>query len=387
MQYTDFKGIKLSKLAFGTMRLPVDENKTIIEDQVFEMVDYALSNGINYFDTAWPYHGGNSERVIGKALARHPRESFYLATKFPGHMTAESYDPKAIFEAQLEKCRVDYFDFYLLHNICESSLPVYLDERWGIIDYFLEQRRLGKIKHLGFSTHGRLDNMKEFLGLYGKEMEFCQIQLNYLDWTLQQANEKYDLLKQHNIPIWVMEPVRGGRLLKLPQGVKDKLNDLRPTESLASWAFRYLDTLDVAVVLSGMSNMEQMQDNIKTYSGGTPLSESEVALLYDIAESMKDSLPCTGCGYCLENCPMQLDIPTILSYYNEMRFANSFTVDMGIESMPKEKQPISCIGCGNCQKVCPQKIDIPKAMRDFANELSKYPTWAQVCEQRAKEQV
>lgn len=189
----EFQGKQLSRLGFGTMRLPVKANGSIDEAQVTEMVAYAIGHGVNYFDTAYPYHGGQSERVIGRVLKSYPRESFYLATKYPGHqILSGGYHPAEIFEEQLQKCGVDYFDFYLLHNVYEKSMETYLDPRWGIIDYFKEQKRLGRIRHLGFSSHAGVRSLKEFLDTCGDDMEFCQIQLNYLDWTLQDAKGKYD---------------------------------------------------------------------------------------------------------------------------------------------------------------------------------------------------
>ena len=196
MIYSDFQDKKLSLLGFGTMRFPVFEDGTIDEAQVEEMTKYAIEHGVNYFDTAYPYHNGQSERVIGRVLSKYPRDSFYLADKYPGHQISKSYDPKATFEKQLEKCGVDYFDFYLLHNVYENSVHTYRDERWGIIEYFREQKRLGRIRHLGFSTHGSVDFIRGFLDEYGQDMEFCQIKLNYLDWTLQEAKEKYELLTE-----------------------------------------------------------------------------------------------------------------------------------------------------------------------------------------------
>lgn len=221
-------------LGFGTMRLPTLPDGTIDEAQVKEMTAYAMAHGVNYFDTAYPYHSGDSERVIGRVLKEYPRESWYLATKFPGHQIAETYDPKAIFEEQLEKCGVDYFDFYLLHNVYENSLSTYFDERWGILDYFREQKRLGRIKHLGFSCHGGVDTLRTFLDRCGQDMEFCQIQLNYLDWTLQNAREKYELLTQRGIPVWVMEPVRGGRLCQLSPEETQRLHQADATKKVPS---------------------------------------------------------------------------------------------------------------------------------------------------------
>ena len=216
MIYKAFQDLQLSQLGFGTMRLPLREDKSIDEELAAAMTDAAIRQGVNYFDTAWPYHSGKSETVIGKILQNYPRESFYLADKFPGHQIAPAYDVADIFERQLKKCGVEYFDFYLLHNVYENSIGVYEDARWNIIPYLLEQKKNGRIRHLGFSTHAGLPALEQFLQRHGEEMEFCQIQLNYLDWTLQDAKGKYELLTQRGIPVWVMEPVRGGKLAKLP---------------------------------------------------------------------------------------------------------------------------------------------------------------------------
>ena len=386
MLYRDFKGKRLSLLAFGAMRLPKGEDESnggVDVKKVEEMVAYAIKNGVNYFDTAYPYHKGESERIMGKVLGKYPRDSFYLATKYPGHQISESYDPAATFEEQLEKCQVDYFDFYLLHNICERSLPTYKDERWKIVDYFIEQRRRGRIKHLGFSSHASLEGLKDILELYGNELEFCQIQINYLDWTLQNAKEKLELLSEYNIPVWAMEPVRGGKLANLPQMMEEKLKNARADETTAAWAFRFLQGLPgMTVILSGMSDMEQMIDNIKTFSDEKPLNADEKKLVMEIAEGLKNSLPCTACNYCREGCPMQLDIPYLISHYNEFRYQPGMNVAMRIEALPEDKQPAACIACGKCSEICPQKIDIPKALKEFADGLSAQPTWADICRQR-----
>lgn len=316
MLTNEFQGKTLSRLGFGTMRLPLNSGDAadIDTEQTDRMVDYCMSHGINYFDTAYPYHGGKSELVIGKSLARYPRESFYLADKYPGHQIASSYDPAGIFEEQLKKCRVEYFDFYLLHNIYEHSLPTYLDERWGILDYFLEQKKNGRIRHLGFSTHAELETLVEILDRIGEHMEFCQIQLNYLDWTLQRGREKYELLTERGIPVWVMEPVHGGKLAVLPEADQAKLRALRPEEKDPAWAFRFLQGLDnVKMVLSGMSSMEQMMENIQTYESCLPLTQEEEAAILEVAEGMKDTIPCTACRYCCDGCPQQLDIPMLIA--------------------------------------------------------------------------
>ncbi len=383
MEYQMVLGEKLSRLGFGCMRLPVKADQSIDSEELDRMVDFAIEHGVNYFDTAWPYHGGRSELEIGRSLKRYPRDSWFLADKYPGHQIASRYDPADIFEQQLEKCGVDHFDFYLLHNVYENSLGVYQDPRWNILPYFLEQKKNGRIRHLGFSTHARPDTLAAFLDAAGDSMEFCQIQLNYVDWTLQNAKEKYEILTQRGIPVWVMEPLRGGKLAQLSDADAEKLHALRPDESTASWAFRWLQSLpNVRMVLSGMSSFDQMRDNVATFSGGQAQTEAECALLMDIAEGLKNALPCTRCRYCCEGCPMGLDIPMLIHAYNDIRFASSMTVPMQFDALPEEKKPSACIGCGACAAICPQKIDIPAAMADFARILADKPSWAELCRQR-----
>ena len=385
MIYNEVTNEKLSLLGFGTMRLPLlEDGATIDEPHVKEMVRLAMDNGVNYFDTAYPYHNGDSERVIGRVLKDYPRDSYYLATKYPGHqILSDGYNPAEIFEEQLEKCGVEYFDYYLLHNVYENCLDVYLDPRWNIVEYFKEQKRLGRIKHLGFSTHAQIDCLKQFLDIHGEDMEFCQIQLNYLDWTLQNAKEIYELLCERNIPVWVMEPVRGGRLAKLSEEEESRLKELRPDESVTAWSLRFLQGLpNVKMILSGMSHVDHMKDNIKTFSELKPLSEEETQVVFDIAEGMKDSVPCTACRYCVDGCPMGLDIPMFLGTYNELRFSPSVNAAMRVEFLEDNKKPSACISCGKCTRVCPQNIDIPEALKDFSERLSKLPKWADICRQR-----
>ena len=381
--YNDACGERLSRLGFGCMRLPLTPEKAIDEAELRRMVDYALEQGVNYFDTAWPYHGGQSELAIGKALAAHPRETWFLADKYPGHQISASYHPAEVFEEQLRKCGVDYFDFYLLHNVYENSYGVYTDPKWDILHYFMEQKRLGRIRHLGFSSHARPDTLERFLDYAGDSMEFCQIQLNYLDWTLQDAKSKYDLLTERGIPVWVMEPLRGGKLAALPEADEGRLRALRPEESIASWGFRWLQSLpNVKVVLSGMSSFAQMEDNVRTFTAEKPQTREEAKLLAEIAEGLKDALPCTRCRYCCDGCPMQLDIPMLIHAYNDLKFAGSMTVPMQMDALPEDRRPSACIGCGACAAVCPQKIDIPAAMKELADRLASMPSWAELCRQR-----
>jgi len=387
MIYSEFQGKQISALGLGTMRLPTGEDGKIDLQRTEEMVAYAMESGINYFDTARPYHNGQSEPVIGRILSRYDRDSYYLATKYPGHqLSSTGYNPAKTFEDQLKVCGVEYFDFYLLHNVYEKSMEVYLDPKWGIIDYFVEQKRLGRIKHLGFSCHAQTAGLREFLDACGEHMEFCQIQLNYLDWSLQNAKGKYELLAERNIPIWVMEPVRGGKLAVLSEENTAALKALRPEATTASWAFRFLQGLPaVKVVLSGMSNMEQLRDNIATFTQYDVLSEEEKALLFRIADGMKNSIPCTACRYCCEGCPMRLDIPKLIMIYNETRFSSSMNTSMWVEGLPAEKLPAACIGCGKCARICPQNIDIPSVMRQADEVFKKLPSWAEVCRQREAE--
>lgn len=390
MLTNDFQGLALSRLGFGAMRLPLlpgrKEPTAIDEAQVDAMVDYAMAHGVNYFDTAHPYHGGLSERVLGRSLARYPRQRWYLADKYPGHQIAQRYDPAAIFEEQLERCGVDYFDFYLLHNVYENSIQVYMDPQWGILDYFVEQKRLGRIKHLGFSCHGGLPTLARFLDYCGDKMEFCQLQLNYLDWTLQQGREKYDLLTARGIPVWVMEPIRGGRLAALTGGQMDALRRLRPQDSAAAWALRFLQGLpNVKMILSGMSDLEQMVENVDTFTQDRPLTEAETAALLELAEGMKDAVPCTACRYCCDGCPMGLDIPAMIAACNEARFALSSNVRMRFDALPEDKRPAACIACGKCSRTCPQGIDVPAVLKELAQTMEKIPDWAQVCREREEE--
>ena len=375
MIYNEFKGKMISALGMGTMRLPVvdGDDGRIDEAAATEMVDYALAHGINYFDTAWGYHNGTSETVVGKALSHHPRDSFYLADKFPGYDLSNMGKVEEIFEEQLRKCQVDHFDFYLIHNVCELNIDAYLDPKYGTLDYLREQRRNGRISHLGFSIHGNLGTMKRFLDAYGDDMEFCQVQLNYIDWEFQDAKAKVALLRDMGIPCWVMEPVRGGRLANLTDDESRVLMAMRPDEPPVAWAFRFLQSLpEVTVTLAGSSSMDQLKQNIGFYETARPLSGKEMESLTSLASSMVDgrSVPCTSCHYCTSHCPKGLDIPYLIELYNEHSFTGGgFLAPMALAALPEEKRPASCIGCGKCAEVCPQAIDIPGVMSDFASKL------------------
>ena len=376
MLYHEFQGLELSALGMGAMRLPVidGDDARVDENAVKEMVAYAIEHGVNYFDTAWGYHNGQSELALGRALAAYPRDSFYLADKFPGYDLSNMDKVEEIFEAQLEKCGVDYFDFYLFHNVCELNIDAYLDRSHRIYAYLTEQKKNGRIRHLGFSAHGSCEVIRRFLDAYGDAMEFAQIQLNYLDWDFQGAKDKVELLTAHGLPVWVMEPLRGGSLAKLAPEEEEKLRALRPDESMASWAFRFLQSVpEVTVILSGMSDLEQLKQNVETFSQDRPLSEAERAALLGLAGDMakKIVLPCTACRYCTSHCPQGLNIPELLALYNEHCFTKGgFIAPMAVSAIPEDKRPNACIGCRSCEAVCPQQIKISEAMADFSRMLN-----------------
>ena len=376
MIYRDFQDMKLSALGFGAMRLPVidGDDAKVDEAAALRMVDTAMESGINYYDTAWGYHGENSELVMGKALARYHRDSFYLATKFPGYDAAYWDKVEEIFERQLEKLGVDYFDFYLFHNVCEMNIDAYLDdEKYGIYSYLMKQKENGRIRHLGFSCHGSIDVLKRFLDAYGKDMEFCQLQLNYLDWTFQNGKEKVAILDELNIPVWVMEPLRGGKLANPAPEYADQLKAINPDEDVAALAFRFLQSVpSVKVILSGMSNEEQLEKNLITFSEDKQLSDAQMATLLDVADKMVSvgTVPCTACHYCVSHCPQGLDIPHLISLYNEHAYTGGgFIAPMALSALPEDKLPQACLHCQSCEQVCPQQIGISEVMEKFSDLL------------------
>lgn len=411
MLTNDFLGDNIARLGFGAMRLPIIDGDASNVDQATldAMVDTAIKAGVNYFDTAYPYHGGMSEIALGRSLARYPRDSYFFATKYPGHQIADTYDPAAIFEEQLAKCGTEHFDFYLLHNIYEASIEVYLDGQWGIADYFVEQKKNGRIRHLGFSCHGRPETLKRFLDYGARKyaeleqrdpetaalfagnniMEFCQTQLNYLDWTLQDAAAKTALLESMNIPIVVMEPLRGGKLAHLNDAQMQQLNASvlgganPPARSAVEWSFRWLLGIpNVKTILSGMSDLAQVEENCRIFQESVPLSEVEEGVLMDVAESLKGGVSCTACRYCVDSCPQEIDIPMMMNAYNDLQFDTSFTVSMQMDAVPEGQRAQDCIQCESCVQMCPQGIDIPTVLEDLAATLDKMPKWADLCRER-----
>ncbi|MDR1794648.1 MAG: aldo/keto reductase [Erysipelotrichaceae bacterium] len=386
MKYRKFQELSLSRLGLGCMRLPtVGENGPIDKELAEAMIDRAIAGGINYFDTAYRYQNGESELVTGAALKKHPRDSFYLATKFPGHQMQKEGDrirfvgylaglpektPQEVFEDQLQKCQVDYFDFYLLHNLNEVSYPLYSDPELGIIDYFLSEKKAGRIKHLGFSAHGPADLIDRFLTEF-PVFEFVQIQLNYLDWQLQDAKGRYEVIRSHGIPVWVMEPVRGGKLIEIPPQAKKALQEVNPDDSFAKWCFRWLEGKeDAALILSGMSTMAQLEENLALFDDLKVLNPLEEQAIDRAIAAMVNLVPCTGCRYCVEDCPAQLEIPRLITLYNEFTNDDHFATFDSVKALG-DKGPSACLNCHSCERICPQAIHIPEVLADFVKRIEK----------------
>ena len=365
-------GKNIPKLGFGLMRLPRTEDAIDLE-QVKVMVDRFLASGFRYFDTAYGYEG--SEAATREALVkRHPRESFLLATKLPawaGAKTAE--EAKAMFTTSLERTGAGYFDFYLLHNVGDDRIAAF--DKFGIWDYVLELKAKGLVKHVGFSFHDKAEVLDALLTKH-PEMEFVQLQINYADWEnpAVQSRACYEVAQKHGKPVVIMEPVKGGLLANPPASVADILKRANPNVSPASWALRFAASLDnVIAVLSGMSNTEQMEDNLKTMSAFKPLSEAEYETIGAARAALNalPSIPCTGCQYCTKGCPQQINIPGIFTamnhklIYDHLEFAKSFYE----WSTSNGSLASSCIACGQCESVCPQHIDIIERLKSAADAL------------------
>ena len=372
MIYKGFADKKLSLLGMGCMRFPTKDGEIDIE-KTEEIIDFCMKSGINYYDTAWFYHSGNSERVLGKILSKYDRESYYLADKMPGLKFNSRQEVEKVFEEQLNRTGAGYFDFYLLHNVYGRNIDLFEDENLGIIDFLLEQKRLGKIKHLGFSTHGSLSLMEGFLDRHADLLEFCQIQLNWLDWTLQEAKQKVELVEKYGLPVWVMEPLRGGSLADVSQENASILKGLRKDEGVPAWAFRFLQGIDsVKMILSVMSDTEHAKSNVKTFEESKPLNDEEKAALLGIAQNILagKSTACTACKYCIDDCPANLDIPRILDFYNDYALvASSVSKEFTLKSIGKDNMPNLCVGCRSCEEKCPQQIKISQMMAEFAKKL------------------
>lgn len=366
----DFQNIKLSALGMGNMRLPIVKGGSdgdIDLARGMEIIDRAMAMGVNYYDTAYIYHGGKSEGFLKEALVkRYPRDSFYIADKFFIHANP---DFKAVFEEQLQRLGVDCIDFYLIHSVTDNTADMYIKS--GCIEYFEEQKRLGRIKYLGFSSHSSPQTLKDFAEY--REWDFAQIQLNYYDWLFGSSKAEYEVLREKNIPIIVMEPVRGGRLASLTPETEKLLKDARPEWSVPSWAFKWLKRLEgIKVILSGMSDNAQMEDNLNTFSDGYALSDNEEKLLFDACDIFSKAIkvPCTSCRYCCGGCPAEINIPVVLGLYNRYKIDGPWALE-DLPRLDSKGMPKDCVGCGACEGHCPQGIEISKIMNELAEKTAK----------------
>ena len=318
-----FKDTKLSRLGLGTMRLPVkgiikrEANPIIDYKESQKLVDFAIENGINYFDTAYMYHAGKSEKFIGTALSKYPRESYYLVDKLPIWMCKKPADMKKIFSNQLKRTGTPYFDNYLLHSLDKNNFEKC--EKFGAYDFLIEKQKQGLIKNIGFSFHGTIDDLKQIVSAH--HWDFAQIQLNYLDWKNQDAKTQYEILTKAGIPVIVMEPVRGGKLADIPKDAEKLFKNIDSDASGTSWAIKFVANLpNVVTILSGMNSIEQLQDNINTLTDFKSLTDSELQACFNAASIMnkKEVIPCTGCDYCAD-CPKGVKISTVFACYNEYK--------------------------------------------------------------------
>lgn len=400
MTYRSFPSLgndKVSILGYGCMRWPTIPNPEgkgdiIDQDAVNELVDYAIAHGVNYFDTSPVYVQGWSEKSTGIALKRHPRESYYIATKLSNFSNPTYENSLAMYRRSFEDLQVDYIDYYLLHSVGNGRTlkQRYIDN--GMMDFFMEERKAGRIRKLGFSFHGSLEGFNEMLSYHELyHWDFIQIQLNYVDWDGSNAKALYEALEQYQIPGIIMEPLLGGRLSKLPDHIVGRLKQRSPESSVASWAFRFAGTPRmILTVLSGMTYMEHLQDNIRTYSPLVLLTEEEKEFLYETGRLIKQypTIPCNDCKYCMP-CPYGIDIPAILLHYNKCVNEGNVPEDQQDEnyrearraflvgydrSVPKLRQANHCIGCNQCSKHCPQRINIPRQLHridDFVEKLKQ----------------
>ena len=359
-------GDQISLLGFGCMRLPkIDPEKSDIDkEKAQEMIDYAYAHGVNYYDTAYPYHEGKSELFIGEALKKYPRESFHLVSKNPVWLVEKPEDAVNFLHEQLKKCQTEYFDFYLCHALNHDRLEMI--KKHHIFESLQKEKEAGRIKHLGFSFHGTIEMLEEIVNAY--DWDFAQIQLNYYDWDMQNAKREYEILTEHGLPVVIMEPVRGGALNTLcPQGI-EMLKKADPNATPASWALRFAASLpSVLTVLSGMTAMEHVKDNVATMDDFKPLTDAERELLFQVAEVYKQSktVPCTGCRYCMD-CPAGVDIPAVFKIYNNYAVTENkaqFLADY--EALGESKQAHNCVACRKCCSQCPQSIEIPERMKEI----------------------
>ena len=369
---------RMPKIGFGLMRLP-ETDGAIDLGKVCKMVDSYMEAGFTYFDTAYVYHGGNSEKAVKEAIVkRHPRDSFTVATKLPAWCIHSLEDRDKIFNEQLERCGVDYFDFYLLHSVEDgNNYDNYV--KYDCFNWGIQKKAEGKIRHFGFSFHGTPELLIQIVDSH-PEIEFVQIQLNYADWDnkIVHSGKLYQILAERNIPIIVMEPCKGGTLARLDDECAQILKEARPDKSLASWAFRFVGSLPgVTTILSGMTTQEQLEDNMNTFKNFEPLSDEEKEAIEKVKEVMfrVELVGCTACRYCVDGCPMKISIPDVISAVNtKRRFPNDFRPNFfynGLVDRNGNGKASACLQCGQCEGVCPQHLPIINIMEEATEKFEK----------------
>lgn len=374
----------MKKMGFGLMRLPQtdkDKPETINQEQVNKMIELFLEKGYTYFDTAYPYHNGKSEIALKEALKNHHRESYIVADKLPIFAITKEEEVEPIFKEQLERCGVEYFDYYLLHNISPFSEAGYIDV--DSYKFLKQQKDAGKIKKLGFSSHGDAKYIEKYLQKY-PDMDFIQLQINYLDWESQTIESKkcYEVAKKHDLEVIVMEPLKGGFLANIPEDANDLIKKFNPTLTPVELALRFVANLDnVFMVLCGVSSYKQMEENIEIFENMQPLSKEELDLIKQVSEliNSKITVSCTKCNYCINECPVNINIPYVFDLYNSEKLLNedgftTYQVTYINYMKNKKNGPASaCIDCGKCVEKCPQQINIPQVMKDVVESLENKP--------------
>lgn len=364
-------GVETSLLGFGCMRFPVTEGGKIDEAEAERLLDKAYAAGVNYYDTAYPYHGGESERVVGRVMKKYDRGSFYLATKLPCWAVKTLEDVDRLFQEQLDKLQTDYIDFYLMHALNKDRFREMVE--LGCIERLEELQAKGKIRHLGFSFHDNYEAFENILNY--RDWDFCQIQLNYMDAKEQAGIKGYELAAEKKVPLVIMEPVKGGSLAAFPEDITEMYHGLNPSASMASFALRWVGSLPgVKVILSGMSTMEQVEDNLKTFGTFTPLTDREKETIDKVVALINSRVQngCTGCGYCMP-CPAGVEIPRNFRIWNTYHMYRNYNMVKGEweKHMGDEHKAKNCIKCGKCEKVCPQKLSIRDHLEKVQADLDR----------------
>ena len=371
MEYRQFEklGVSPSLLGFGCMRFPQNPDGSICEPEAEKMLDTAIQAGVSYIDTAYPYHNGDSEPFVGRVLKKYDRSRLFLATKLPVWNVKTLDDAKRLFQEQLDRLQTDYVDFYLLHCLDKEKWQLVLD--LGLIPYFEEMKKEGKIRFFGFSFHDDFEVFKTILTY--RDWDFCQIQYNYVDTDIQAGDRGYELAEELGVPLVIMEPVKGGSLAALPEEVTEPFRSYKPDASISSWALRWVASKpNVKVILSGMSDMEQVNDNLQTFGSFQPLSLREKELVADVAAAIKKRTKngCTGCAYCMP-CPFGVNIPQNFRIWNDLSMYGNVnrTRQAYFKELEESARADQCQKCGKCEEVCPQSLSIRENLEAAAKEM------------------